>query len=478
MVPTKIVATVGPASCSEDVLARFLTAGVDVVRLNMSHGTHEDHKQAIDIVRALDRERHVHVAVLADLCGPKVRTAVMDSNADEIHVGDSCEIVRDPIEGDARRFGTNYSGLVDAVKVGDRVLIDDGLIRLRVSAKEPGALVCTCEAGGAIGTRKGINVPDSDLPLPAMTEKDHVDVAWAIEHGVDFVALSFVRRADDVVMLRETLDRLGSDVPILAKIETPQAISDIDAIIRASNGVMVARGDLGVEMDVTQVPMLQKDIVRRCRNVGKPVIIATQMLHSMVHSSSPTRAEVSDVANAVLDGADAVMLSAESATGRYPVESVAMMNRICEEASKFDPTDDCRWADAPMNRVRVGHTIDRTTSAVARSAAMVAHDLGAKLIAAWCRSGRTIRWLSKYRGRQPLAGLSSRGSVCRRLSLSYDVDPILVSPEMERGEGSWHQLEELLVERFGLRVGDIIVVVGDPRGPKKACTISIRVVGD
>ena len=458
------------------MLERFIDEGVDVVRLNMSHGTLDDHQQTLEALRAVITQRGVHVAIVADLCGPKVRTGMIDPNRADIAAGDVCTIVSESIVGTAKRFSTTYPGFVNDVRVGERVLIDDGVIRLRVTKKRDDEITCTCEVGGTIGNRKGVNVPDSDLSLPALTDKDRRDLAWAVENDVDYVALSFVRQAEDIELLREAMDGAGRQIPIIAKIETPQAIGALDAIIRTSDAALVARGDLGVEMDVWLIPILQKDMVRRCRRLGKPVIIATQMLHSMVLSPTPTRAEVSDVANAVLDGADAVMLSAESAVGRYPLESIAMMNRIARQAHDYRHGPGIRRGDIVDEQLRVGHEIDQTRSAVARSSALIAHDLGAKLIAVWCYSGTTARWISKYQARQPLVGLSADQRVCNQLSLCYGLEPMLVPPEFAAGAAPWRDLEPQIATKFALDIGDVIMVVGDPTHPERASTLSIHIV--
>lgn len=473
---TKIMATLGPASRAPEILDQLIEHGVDVVRINMSHGTHADHAEVLRSLRTITEKRGLHVARVADLCGPKVRTGVIDSTASEISRGATCRIVREDVRGNASRFGTNHPGLVDEVAVGHRILIDDGLLRLRVSEKTVGELTCVCEVGGTIGSHKGINVPDSQLSLSSMTDKDHVDLKWIVENEFDFVALSFVREPEDVERLRATLDRAGSRMPIIAKIETPQAIASLDKIIEVSDAILVARGDLGVEMDVSRIPMLQKDMVRRCRTAGKPVIVATQMLHSMVAQPVPTRAEVSDVANAVFDGTDAVMLSAESAAGRYPIEAVAMMNRICDDVLEHGEPCGSRRSDLLHERLRVGQAVDRITSGVARSAVLVAQDLGAKLVAVWCRSGTTAQWMSKYRVR-PLVGLSADPQVCRRIALSYGVEPLLVPAALAEGRSPWSELEGRLVERYRLQRGDLMVVVGDPTAPQRASTLTIHAVG-
>jgi pyruvate kinase len=477
MIKTKIVATVGPASSTPAMLRHFIDEGVDVVRLNMSHGSHEDHQRALDALRGVVTDLGSHTAIMADLCGPKVRTGAIDPQQAEIIPGATCTIVRHAAQGTAARFATNYPELIDDVEIGHRILIDDGRICLRAVDKDSGALICTCEVGGMLGTRKGVNVPDSDLSLSSLTEKDRADLDWAITNELDYVALSFVRNAEGVRLLRAAVDQAGSDMPIVAKIETPQAIAALASIIEAADAILVARGDLGVEMDVWRIPMLQKDMVDRCRRAGKPVIIATQMLHSMVHQPTPTRAEVSDVANAVLDGADAVMLSAESAVGRYPIEAIAMMNRICRQAQdyRFKAGEDRIEPFEPG--LRVGYELDRTTFAVARSAVLVAHDLGAKLIAVWCRSGRTVRWISKYQASQPILGLSDNSAVCRRLTLCYGVEAMAVPPQFAEHGPPWAELERRIVEACSLTAGDVVVVVGDPSVPQRAATLSIHVVG-
>lgn len=481
MSKTKIIATVGPASRSEDVLTRFVDEGVDVVRFNMSHGTLAEHSETLATVRAVAERANAHVAILADLCGPKVRTGEMDPERSRIEVGDSCVIVRDlgdGVVGTGARFDTNCSHLVDDLEVGDAVLIDDGTIALRVAEQGTDEVTCRVETVGVIGSRKGINVPDTDLGVDSITEKDLVDLKWAVDEGVDFVAMSFVRRIADVEALKKALLELEADIPVVSKVETPQAVAVIDDIIAVSDAILVARGDLGVEMDVTKLPMLQKSIVLKCHESGKPVIVATQMLHSMVESPVPTRAEVSDVANAVLDGADAVMLSAESAAGDYPVQSVRMMRRIAEQVQDAQAEMGERWSDSLAQRMRVGYERDATTSAVARSAALVAHDLGAKMIAVWCRRGTTARWISKYRPGQTLVGISSDAGTCRRLALSYGICPMLVEADFAAGDRTWGDLEDRILSSFSLDVEDVIVLVGDPVALKREPRLTIHVVGE
>lgn len=473
---TKIVATIGPASNSREMLEQFIERGVDVVRFNMSHGSLEDHQRAHDLVREIAAERGVHVATLADLCGPKVRTCKMKKGDRTIAEGETCEIVSACDLGTAQRFGTNYAGFIDDVQPGHRVLIDDGAIRLRAVERRGDSLVCECEVGGEIGSRKGLNVPDSHLSLSALSEKDHTDLAWALENGVDMVALSFVRHPDDVNLLRIAIRKAGAETPIVSKIETPQAIDALDDIIRVSDGVLVARGDLGVEMDVWRIPTLQKDMIRRCRLYGKPVIVATQMLHSMTDNPTPTRAEVSDVANAALDGADAVMLSAESAVGKYPLHAVSMLGRITEQALLEESPRGRRRDDVIDAKALVGSEVDRTTAAVARSVATVAYDLRASLIAVWCRSGRTARWISKYRTSQRIVSLSGSEATCRRMSVCYGIEPLHVGVDFAEGRAPWLELEPRIVEYAGLSSGEVYVLVGDPTATRRTPTLTIHVV--
>lgn len=471
---TKVVATLGPASRTPDVLARIVDAGVDVVRLNLSHGSLQEHQHTLDALRAVLEQRGAMVGIMADLAGPKVRTGPMREGHNEIQAGAACTIVRGDIEGTAGRFGTTFDGFTDDVQPGQRVLIDDGLIRLRVVGKSPGELTCECVDGGVIGSRKGINVPDTQLTLPPLTRKDYADLAWAADHRVDFVALSFVRRAADLRLLRDALAARRCPAHVISKIETPQAVADLDAVIDESDAVLVARGDLGVEMDLTQVPFLQKDIVRRCRRRGRPVIIATQMLQSMVNAPAPTRAEVSDVANAVLDGADAVMLSAESAVGRYPVPAIQMMNRIARSAYDYRAAG---RADVFDPALRVGADEHPLKAAVARSCALIASDLNATVIVVWCNSGETARWISKYQTRQPVAALAADAGVGSRLALCYGVAPMRISAEAATGTAPWSRVKPLVARRFGLKPDDLTVMVGDPAHPERATTMSVEAAG-
>ncbi len=475
---TRIVATIGPASRSEERLNEILSVGVDVIRFNMSHGQHAEHDIALKTLKKVAGSRGIHTACMADLCGPKIRTNQIDPNKKTIEKGQRCVIVRHLEVGDAAKFATNTPAIVDEVEVGHRVLIDDGCIRLRVIEKKIDEIVCECEDGGEIDTRKGINLPDSSLSLPSLTSKDLQDVEWIATREFDFVALSFAREATDITQLRNLLAKLGVSIPIVSKIETAKAIENLDEIIDASDVVLVARGDLGVELEVHRLPILQKEIVHRCRLVGKPVIVATQMLHSMVHNATPTRAEVSDVANAVLEGADTVMLSAETAVGSFPVESVEMMHRICDEVHAFRSRPGVHRRDVLEPTLHVGDAADPTTSAIARSAVFTAHDIGAKLLAVWSRSGKTAQWMSKYRGTVPLVGLATDEAACRRMAVSFALEPMLIPESWASGPSPPPELEQRLASEYALVSGDLVVVVGDPVDPRRVPTLRIHMIGD
>jgi len=463
---TKIVATLGPATDSEEAIGRLIDAGVDVFRLNFSHGTLEQHGRTLQRVRLACRDRDSMAAVMGDLCGPKIRVDPLDDDAFDIAPGDRIEIAAGHLVGNAERISTNRPELVGEVEIGHRILIDDGLIRLRVVEKRKDALACVCEAGGTVQTRKGLNLPDSDLTMSAMTAKDREDLAWALEHGLDYIAISFVRSAADLQELSGLMPLGGAGCPIVAKIETVQAIAHLDEIIEAADVILVARGDLGVEMDLAEVPLLQKKIVSLCQRAGKPVIIATQMLQSMVDASTATRAEVSDVANAILDSGDCVMLSAETSVGSYPVESVRMMCRIAEKTEVYLGTQDL------AARVDLTRTLRRVTTAVAHGANLLARELGAKLVAVWTQTGNTARLLSKTRLNVPVVGLSPDQAICRRMSMYYGVIPLQMTWQQDDA-AMLRALDDLLIERNLVKPGDLIVAIAGTRLEREGATNSL-----
>ncbi|MBV7258318.1 pyruvate kinase [Erythrobacter crassostreae] len=409
----KILATIGPASRSPEMLRRLFKAGADAFRVNMSHGDHADHEQAITAIRALEKEFHRPIAILADLQGPKLRVGTFKDGKAVIKHSAHFTLDRDPTPGDENRVCLPHPELFGIMERGQRLLINDGKIRLKVKEADENRIFCTAEVGGVISDRKGVNVPDAEVPIPALTEKDRKDLAFAVEQGADWIALSFVQRPDDMAEARKLVTAHGGkSVALCAKIEKPMAVNRLNEIIEMSDGIMVARGDLGVELEPHEVPPLQKKIVNSSRRAGKPVIVATQMLESMIESPIPTRAEVSDVANAVYDGADAVMLSAESAAGDWPQESVAMMHSI---ARQVEGDEDY------LKRVRFLETPpDSTTSdALAHSCMTIADTVSISAITVFTDSGSTARRVARERPDTPVLVLTPSMRTARRVALLW-----------------------------------------------------------
>lgn len=412
---TKIVCTLGPSSNTIAVIDQLLDAGMSAARLNFSHGTHQDHAKMIANIRQVSKKRRRFLPILADLQGPKIRTGRLAGGGPvRLSQGATLRLCAARVSGDRTAVSVDYPRLAEELGEGDRVLIDDGAIELRVSRVEDRDLITEVVHGGLLAERKGVNVPGAALRLTSLTAKDKRDLAFALEQGVDYVALSFVRSASDVRKLKKLIAAVQSAVHVIAKIEKPQAIEAIDEILEVSDGVMIARGDLGVEISPWRVPVEQKNIIEKARLAKKPAITATQMLQSMIDRPVPTRAEAGDVANAVFDGSDALMLSGETAAGRYPVEAVRMMSRIIESAE----------ASAPLPNRRGERTAsggDDLSEAVARSATLLAEDLGAKYIVVYTESGYTARLVSKYRPRCSVLGLSRHEAICRRMKLLWGV---------------------------------------------------------
>ena len=446
----KIVATLGPATDGEDVLTALLAAGVDVVRLNFSHGTHDEHAARITRVRACSKQLDRPVSIMLDLQGPKIRTGKLVGGAPvELKQGARFRITTHAIEGTAERASTTYAGLPRDCRPGDTVLIDDGKIRLEVTETTDDEVAFTVVEGGILKEHKGINLPGVYVSAPALTDKDKDDLRFGLERGVDMVALSFVRAAADVELARSLLGPAHQQVPLIAKLEKPQAIEHLDAILAASDGVMVARGDLGVELPPEEVPPLQKRIIRKANRRGIPVITATQMLESMISEATPTRAEAADVANAVWDGSDAVMLSGETAVGAHPVAVVEMMHRIVSRAEVSLPRH-----DDDEHYVRVGHA-----HAISRAARSLAENLKVRAIAAFTRTGRTAELLSRDRPRAPIFAFTPNDDVYRRLALWWGVQPVLAQLPAT-SEALIRQVETTLLERGAVAPGDLLVVVG------------------
>jgi pyruvate kinase len=446
---TKIVATIGPASASEERLEALMLAGMDVARLNFSHGTHEAHAAAFQTIRAISARLGRPVAILQDLSGPKIRTGALQGGQ-PVRLVDGAEITitTEPLVGTAALIATTYAHLADDLKPGDRVLLADGLMELTVLSSEGGLVRCRVVHGGLLGEHKGINLPGVLLSAPAVTEKDIDDLAFGVSLGVDYVAVSFVRQAEDLRQVRRLLREHGTDTPVIAKIEKPEAVKNLDAILGACEGVMVARGDLGVEVSPEKVPMLQKQIIEAANRHGDLVITATQMLESMVSNPRPTRAEASDVANAILDGTDAVMLSAETAIGQYPVEAVGMMSRIALEAEASGR------AAGP-----VAHNRRSYAQAIAHAACSIAGDLDFKAICALTQSGATARLVSKERPTAPILAFTNQPRVHNRLALLWGVTPLPLDFAGST-DAVIRRVETELLARGLAAAGDSVVVLG------------------
>jgi pyruvate kinase len=452
---SKIVCTIGPATRSPRIIDRLFDAGMDVARLNFSHGTQREHAQSISFLRAASVKHEKPIAVLADLQGPKIRTGPLaGSSPVQLRTGERFVITTAKVLGDSTRVSTTFHPLPREVHRGDRILLSDGLIELRVEQVRGREVICQVVNGGALGEHKGINLPGIKLRVPALTPKDREDLAFALKHGANYIAVSFVRRPEDVLLAKTLVRRAGKTTPVIAKLEKPEAIENLDAILRAADGVMVARGDLGVEMSPERVPVVQKTIIARAREFRRPVITATQMLESMTENPRPTRAEASDVANAIFDGSDAVMLSAETATGKYPVEAVAMMARIIEEA-EASPWESPR--PAPQEQLKVAETVAEIVCHASR-------ELHMKLIAVFTHSGFTARLISRYRPAVPIVAFAPEAETRRRLALIWGVMARNIR-DVRKIDGLAAIAEKRLLEERLVRKGDVIgIVAGTPMG--------------
>ena len=456
----KIVCTLGPSSLDPDVLEKLVASGMDVARLNFSHGSHEQHAESIKKVRAASLKIRKAVAVIGDLQGPKIRTGRFAKGYTELKQGTEFSITTDEsVIGNDEIVSTTYPHLAADVNAGDTILLDDGLLDLRVKSTDKKSVVKTeVVHGGILKNSKGINLPGVALRAEALTPKDREDLLFGIKAGIDYLGLSFVRHPSDLETARKLMEEAGRQVPIIAKLEKPEGIARLGGILDKADGVMVARGDLGVEIPPEEVPAIQKDIIRRANARGIPVIVATQMLNSMIENPRPTRAEASDVANAIYDGADAVMLSGESASGKYPLESVEMMDRIVLAAESSMRQTGIRVITDPI-------TIPASfPDVIAGIACRAARESGATLIAAFTLSGTTARLLSHYRPQVPIIAFSPNQEVRRRLSLLWGVEPRVLEPIQEQ-EGMVARVEEELLSRGLAQKGDrIVIVFGAPIG--------------
>ncbi|HUU11182.1 MAG TPA: pyruvate kinase [Phycisphaerae bacterium] len=448
-----IVATLGPASSDEATLGRLIDAGIDVARLNFAHGDHATHAEVVARLRRLAEARGRYVAVLQDLAGPKLRLTVRGGDPVPVSRGGRIVLHRAlPEAGGPADLAPTWPGLVDDAAVGEPILFGDGAVRTRVAEKAADRLVLECEDDGALAPGMGINVPETHLSLTAMTDRDWRDLEWGIAHEVEYVGLSFVRSADDVRAVKAFIAKAGADVHVIAKIEKPQAVDDIDAILAESDGLMVARGDLGVEMDVARVPIIQKDLIRRAAAAAMPVITATQMLQSMMNEPRPTRAEVSDVANAVFDGSDAVMLSGETAVGRYPVRAVEMMDHIIDLSEDY--ADRAAWP-APS---AVQDRYVWSERAIVVGASGIARHLEVALVVVLTHSGATALLVSKQWLGVPILAVSDSVRTCRRMALYRGVVPVH-SPAFIRNEDVASQVERMALDRKLVAPGDRMLII-------------------
>jgi pyruvate kinase len=452
----KIVATLGPASNTEPVLRDLVRAGVDVVRLNFSHGSHEEKLALIQMIRKVSREEGKPLCILGDLQGPKIRTgALQDHKPVRLHAGQHLVITPREVPGTAELIGTTFKTLAENVEPGSRVLLSDGLIELRVTDTEGDDVICEVVNGGLLGEHKGINLPGIPVRTPSLTEKDSADLEFALRNGVDAIAVSFVRTAEDVRLVRNRVAAHGAETWLVAKLEKPQAIEHLDAILTVADAIMVARGDLGVEVPPERVPAIQKHMIRRAAAFRKPVITATQMLESMIENPRPTRAEVSDVANAVYDGTDAVMLSGESAVGKYPVEAVAMMSRIVVDAEQHIKEDKLFEPHQRMSRLSIAETICEAT-------AHAADDLALRAIALFTESGATARQLSKYHPSVPIFALSPVEVTINRIALLWGTTPIRCA-KVTTTEALVDTAETLLEQHGYVKPREVIAIVAGTR---------------
>lgn len=433
---TKIIATLGPSTKSEAKISSLVDAGANVFRLNMSHGTHEEHEQMALRIRKIAKKKKKHIAILMDLCGPKIRVGEFEGGSIKLVENEEVVVSCSLSKGCAGLIPSQYKSLYKDVEKNDRILLDDGKLELKVTAVRDKDVVCQVVYGGELKNKKGLNLPDSKVSTSSFTAKDKRDVDLAIKLGADFLALSFVRDDKCIKTLKRYLAKAGSIIPVISKIEKPQAIDFIEEILHESDGIMVARGDLGIEMPAQQVPLLQKHLINRARFHAKPVIVATQMLESMITSSKPTRAEVGDVATAALSSADAVMLSAETASGDYPVMAVEMMDDILREMEAY------QWQLGKFGEAEFDQCagmIEPDRKAVARAVKTLSHELKLQGIMVPTRSGTTAKILSADRPSSPLIGISSNEDICRRLALNWGIVPIFIKEEITH---DWQELCE------------------------------------
>lgn len=466
---TKIICTVGPSSSTPEQLKALIANGMNIARLNFSHGTHEEQLEKIKTIKKVREELGVPVALLLDTKGPEIRTKLLENDEKvELEAGQTFTLTIRDIIGNKEIVSVTYDQIVEDVKAGNRILIDDGLIELLVKEVTATDVICEVVNGGSLGNRKGVNIPSVNINLPGITEKDREDIIFGIENGVDFIAASFVRNAQAVRDIRAILDEYNADIQIISKIENEEGIDNIDEIIKESDGIMVARGDLGVEVPVESVPKMQKAIIKKCNDAYKPVITATQMLDSMIRNPRPTRAEVTDVANAIYDGTDAIMLSGETAMGKYPVEAVRMMANIARETEENLDYD--YFIDEKQH-----HRSRGISSAICYSSVATAHTLQSKAIVASSMSGYTTRMLSKFKPEASIVGLSPNEATLRRMQIYWGVTPVRIDLENDTDKLLDTAVEKAVELGYVEKDDTVVLTAGVPSG-KEGRTNMIKVV--
>ena len=470
---TKIICTLGPATDNPDVLRKIMLSGMDVARVNFSHQTHPEHLERIKILKQMRDELHIPIALLADTKGPEIRLGKLEPNKVTLKAGQPFVLTTADLVGNDQRASISFDGLPQDVSRGSTILIDDGLIELQVESVSDSEISCRVINGGPISSNKGINVPGADLSMPYISGRDRADIRFAVENDFDFIAASFTRTAQDIVLIREELDRLGcKNMRIIAKIENTQGVANIDEILNVVDGIMVARGDLGVEIPLEEVPVIQKKLIKKAYKEGKQVITATQMLESMMHNPRPTRAEATDIANAIYDGTSAIMLSGETAAGQYPVEAVKTMARIaCRTERDIDY----------KKRFRERMEIDlcSVTNAISHATCAAAHDLSAAAIITVTKSGMTARMISKFRPDCPIIGCSTAEKVVRQMNLSWGVSSLLMEEKDNTDDLFAHAAD--VAQAAGLiRDGDLVVITaGVPLGVSGTTNmLKVHVVGE
>ena len=468
MKSTKIICTIGPSSHSYDTLVEMAKAGMDVVRMNFSHGSYEFHTETIRLIRKVAVDVKKPIAVLMDLQGPKIRTGKLKKETVTLNKGEQLCLTTKDVEGDWNIISVNYSLLPKEAEINERILLDDGNIELKVIATSENEIQCEIVNGGIIRSARGVNLPDTCISIPSITEKDVQDLNFGLEQGVDFVALSFVRWGSDIDDLRKLIAEMERKTPIIAKIEKPEAIKNLTEIIEKADGIMVARGDLGAETSPQEVPILQKQIIRNCNLVGKPVITATQMLESMINKPRPTRAEANDVANAVFDGTDAVMLSGETAIGEYPVQTVNVMANIVKHAE-----NEMQKREANRNLIALKKSANISKS-ICFTAGLLTQSLNPKCIIGFTLSGRTATQLSQFRPTVPIIAMSPDQKVLLQLALYWGVHGLLID-EADTAEELIDQAEVILLQEGMCRENDVVIMIGGVPVMSKVDTNMIKV---